>query len=131
MASQIRAVNAYRPRIDAGATVQRKELVEFLAGRTGLNEGTLVMVLQELRDAVIYFNRMGRGVKLDGLGTYLPNIKLDGTFDVQHRLDREIKNALNAPRAFSGIIRNQKHIGKTVDELVALWNAEHPDDPVM
>ena len=88
------------------------------------------LVLRELRDAVVFFNRAGRGVKLEGLGTYLPNIQLDGTFDVQHRLDRSIKNALNAPGTFTGVILNRENIGKTADELVEMWNAEHPDDPV-
>ena len=54
---------------------------------------------------------------------------LDGTLDVQHRLDRGLKNGLNA-RAFAGRILNRENIGKTSDELVALWDAEHPDDPV-
>jgi hypothetical protein len=55
---------------------------------------------------------------------------LDGGFDVQHRLDPAIKDGLNAPGTFTGSITNRQHIGKTADELVALWNAEHPDDPV-
>lgn len=128
MAKKIEALGAYRPRIDLGRTVQQDELVEYLAGRTGLNEGTLSLVLYELRDALIHYHRRGRGVKLNGIGTYLPNIKLDGTFDVQHRLDWDTKNALNEPGSFRGTIQNREHIGKTVDELVTLWNAEHPDD---
>lgn len=51
--------------------------------------------------------RAGRGVKLEGLGSYLPKIALDGTFDVSHRLDRAIKNALNAPGTFTGNIKNR------------------------
>jgi hypothetical protein len=31
---------------------------------------------------------------------------------------------------FDGTVLNQGNIGKTADELVAQWNAEHPDDPV-
>jgi len=130
MASRIKAINAYRPKIDLGSTVQLPELVAYIADRTGLNEGEVTIVLKELRDAIIFFNRQGQGVKLEGLGTYLPNIGLDGTFDVSHRLDREIKNALNAPGAFSGDIINAENIGKTPDELVAMWNEAHPDDPV-
>jgi hypothetical protein len=86
--------------------------------------------MNELRDAIIFFNLMGRGVKLEGLGTYLPLIKHSGELNVSHRLDREIKNALNTPGLYNREILNQENIGKSVDELVELWNAEHPDDPV-
>jgi hypothetical protein len=129
MASRIRAINAYRPRVELGRTVQFKELVAHIASRTGLNTGQIIQALMELRDAVIFFNGQGRGVKLEGLGTYLPNIQLDGSFDVQHRLSRDIKRELNA-RPFTGTILNRGNVGKTPDELVAQWNAEHPDDPV-
>jgi len=130
MTNRIQAINAYRPQIELGQTVQGAELTRYLADRTGLNEGEVSLALKELRDAVIFFDRSGRGVKLEGLGTYLPNIQLDGTFDVQHRLDRDVKNSLNVPGTFTGVIRSRENIGKTADELVALWNAAHPDDPV-
>jgi hypothetical protein len=130
MANRLKAINLYRPQIALGQTVQAAELARYLADRTGLNQGEVTMMLIELRDALIFFNRAGRGVKLEGLGTYLPNIQLDGGFDVQHRLDPAIKDGLNAPGTFTGVITNRQHIGKTADELVALWNAEHPDDPV-
>jgi hypothetical protein len=47
-------------------------------------------------------------------------MRLDGSLDAQHRLDPAIRKGLN-----------RKHIGKTADELVVLWNAEHPDDAVL
>jgi hypothetical protein len=129
MVSRIKAINALRPRLKRGKTVQTDELVDFVAGRTGLNAGEVLLVLMEAHDAVAFFNRSGRGVKLEGLGTYLPTIRLDGTLDVEHRLDWALRRALNVGR-FLGEILNRKHIGKTPDELVAVWNVEHPDDPV-
>jgi hypothetical protein len=27
-------------------------------------------------------------------------------------------------------IANRENVGKTVDDLVAMWNQAHPDDPV-
>lgn len=130
MASRIKALQAQVPRIEFVRTIQREELVEYIAMHTGLNEGEILRVLYELRDAICFFLNDGCGVKLEGLGTYLPNIQLDGTFDVQYRLDRGLKRTLNRPNAFSGKIRNRKNIGKTPDTLIAQWNAEHPDDPV-
>jgi len=130
MANRIKAINAYRPQVELGQTVQSEELNRYLADRTGLNEGEVSLVTKELRDAVIFFNRAGRGVKLEGLGSYLPNLQLDGTFDLQHRLDTAVKNGLNTPGVFTGSIKNRENIGKSADDLVALWNAAHPDDPV-
>lgn len=130
MASRIKAFQANMPRIAHARTIQREELVEYIAQRTGLNQGEILLVLYELRDAISYYLRVGYGVKLEGLGTWLPNIRLNGTFDVQYRLDRGLKRALNGVNDFYGKILNRKNIGKTPDELVAQWNAEHPDDPV-
>jgi hypothetical protein len=113
-----------------GKTAQLDELVSYLADRTGLNEGEIRLVMTELRDAVVFFNRTGRGVKLEGLGTYAPKIDLEGNFGVSHRLDSRIRDDLNAPGTFGGTIINRENIGKTSDELVALWNEEYPDDPV-
>ena len=64
------------------------------------------------------------------LGTYLPTIDIRGKFGISHRLSKEIKNALNTPGAFSGEIINRENIGKSADELVEMWNNDHPDDPV-
>ena len=102
MASRIKAIQTFRARIDRGATVQRKELLSYLTDRTGVNEGEVDLVLDELRDSLIFFSRGGRGVKLRGLGTFLPSMKINGRFSVSLRLDQEIKNALNMPGFFIG-----------------------------
>ena len=49
---------------------------------------------------------------------------------VIHDLTNDIRVGLNQPGIFSGEIIHREHIGKTADELVALWNADHPGDPV-
>jgi hypothetical protein len=130
MAYRLSAIGAYRPRIELGNTVQKVELARYLADRTGLNEGSVELVIKELRDAIIFFNRAGRAVKIEGLGTYTPGIDLEGAFDVQYRADTDLKSGLNAPHTFSGTIRYRENIGKRVADLIALWNGTHPDDPV-
>ncbi len=130
MASKIVAINTFRPRIECGNTVQKQELIRQLSRATGLNEGTTDLSMKELRDIIIVNLRAGRGVKVEGLGTWLPNIDLQGKFDAQYRVDPLLKNELNAPGTFVGTILNRENIGKTVADLVARWNAEHPEDPV-
>lgn len=130
MATRIEAVNAYRPKIKLGRIAGTDELVAFIARSTGLNESGVRQVLLELRDAAIFFNSQGRSVKLEGLGNYTPNIDLKGKLKISHRADSALINALNAGGAFRGDIINKDNIGKTSDELVAMWNADHPTDPV-
>ena len=130
MASRIKAIGAYRPRIEQGNTVQKAELIRALSRATGLVEGSIDMVIKELRDQIIEFNRSGRAVKVEGLGTYSPNISLDGTLGLQFRADTAFSNGLNIPGIFSGTILNRENIGKTGEELVSLWNSRFPEDQV-
>jgi nucleoid DNA-binding protein len=130
MASRISALNHYRPQIEYGETADWREVADHIARHTGLSPVDVIRVLLELQAAMIYFLSHGRGVKLEGLGTYLPNINYQGVFDVAHRLDRQLKKALNIKRAFRGRIRNKKNIGMSADEVYARWNSEHIENPV-
>jgi hypothetical protein len=130
MASRISVINHYRPQIEYGETADWREVAEFLEERSTLSKTDIIAVLTGLQEAVVYFNQQGRGVKLEGLGTYLPNINYRGELDAAHRLDRRLKRELNNG-SFSGKVRNKKNIGKTSAEIIAMWNTEHPDDPVL
>ena len=130
MAPKIKAIGAFRPRIDQGKTAQKPELLRAASRATGLVEGTLDLSIRELRDQIIEFCRAGRAVKIDGLGTWSPNLKMDGSFDIQYRADNALINGLNVPGVFSGEILNADNIGLSGDDLVTLWNNQHPEDPV-
>ena len=130
MASRISVINHYRPQIEYGETAGWREVAEFLESSSTLSKIDIIGVLTGLQEAVIHFNRQGRGVKLEGLGTYLPNINYQGELDVAHRLDKNLKRALNNG-SFGGNIHRRKNIGKSATEVIALWNAEHPDDLVI
>ncbi len=130
MASRISALNHYRPQIEYGDTADWREVADYMAASSTLSPSDIIGVLTGLQDAVIHFNLKGRGVKLEGPGTYLPNINYRGELGVAHRLDRRLKRQLNN-NSFNGRIRNKKNIGKSTAEVIALWNAEHPDDPVL
>ena len=130
MANRIKAINAYMPNVKLGQRAELSDLVEFIARSTGLNEGSIRQVLTELRDAVVFFNLRGQPVQLEGLGTYTPTVDLGGEIGVGHRADTHIKGKLNVSGAFKGEIECRENIGKSGDDLVAKWNADHPDDPV-
>ena len=131
MAPRIKAVNAFRPRIEQGNTVQKPELLRAASRATGIVEGTLDQSIKELRDQIIEFNRAGRAVKVDGLGTFSPNIDLEGNLSISFRADPAFANGLNVPGIFTGTILNYGNIGKTSDDLVGMWNEANPNDPVV
>jgi hypothetical protein len=45
-------------------------------------------------------------------------------------VDKRIKGALNVPGAFTGKVNDGANIGKTTDEIVYMWNEEHPEDMI-
>ena len=129
-APRIQAINAYRPRIEQGNTVQKPELIRALSRATGLVEGSIDQATMELRDHIIEFNRAGRAVKVDGLGTFSPSIDLDGTLSISFRPDPALNFGINMPGTFSGTILNRENIGKSSDDLVAQWTQDHPENPI-
>ena len=57
MSTRLTAVNAYRPKVDLRPTACTKELVEYIAERTGMNKGDIQMALSELFLAVRFYNK--------------------------------------------------------------------------
>lgn len=89
-------------------------------------------MLNELRYALFFNLRAGRPVSLPGLGYFSPSISLDGTINVNLRVDPELSGELNKTKeGFKGKIINAVNVGKTSDDLVALWNEANPDDLVV
>src|SRR5689334_12212860 len=113
MAPRIKAVNAYRPRIEQGNTVQKPELIRAVSRATSLVESTIDQAIKEVRDQIIEFCRAGRAVKVDALGTFSPSIDLEGNLAISFRPDPAFANGLNVPGIFTGTILNRENIGKT------------------
>ena len=130
MAHRIKVISLSRPRIEQGNTVHKPELIRRISHGTGLVQSSLDHGITELRDQIIEITHSGRAVKIDGLGTWTPNIGLDGHFDIQYRADPALVNGLNERGTFTGTIRNRENIGRNGAELVEKWNAEHPEDQV-
>lgn len=130
MAKKIAAIRKYCPEIERQPTQQTAQVVEDIARRTGLNEGEIRFVVYELRDDILIAHRLGQAVKIEGLGTFTPTIRMDGSLDIIFRPDVEMLRQLNNSTQFRAKILNKSNIGKSADELVAQWNKEHPDDPV-
>jgi hypothetical protein len=130
MAKRIKAIKEYTPTIKQLPTLTMDRLVGYIAARTNMNEGAVHHLLMELRDTIIFFGLMGQAVKLEGIGTFTPTLQLDGTINMNYRADKYIKQRLNDTGKLSADIRNKEMLGKTVEDLIAQWNKNHPDDIV-
>ncbi|MFN2275634.1 MAG: hypothetical protein ACK2TX_12395, partial [Anaerolineales bacterium] len=130
MAKRITAIQALTPRIELEHRWGTDTLCELISRRSSLNRGGIENVLRELHENIAYGLSAGRPVKVDGIGTFTPVIRLNGELSINVRLDRELIRDLNTPGRFTGRVRNRGNIGCTADDLVEQWNALHPDDPV-
>ena len=130
MAKRITAVRKYRPEIKLERTRQTPQVVEDIAMRTRLNTGEILFVVYELRDAILMAHRHGQPVKVEGLGTFTPTIRMDGSLDILFRPEPSMLRQLNESTKFYATILNKANIGKTTDDFVAKWNKEHPDNLV-
>lgn len=131
MTKRINAIKTLMPQIELSKTIQVDELAKYISRGTNLNPSEIKFVLDELSNALLFFTGSGQPVKLDGLGTFTPAIRLSGEITINVRVDRELVKGLNQPEAFRGRIRNRANIGRSGDDLVAEWNRAHPGDPVL
>jgi hypothetical protein len=86
------------------------------------------MVLQEMNEAILYFNCQGTPVKLPGVGTFSPSIGRRGTKRINLQNDPELKNGINAPGAYTGKIQNKGRIGMDDQGYKDLWDPDNPDN---
>ncbi|MCX6582664.1 MAG: HU family DNA-binding protein [Candidatus Aminicenantes bacterium] len=131
MASIIRAIAEFAPKIKNVKTSTMSELVKTIAGRTGLNKGDILQVVNQFKEVIILTTQAGRGVKIEGLATFKPKINLKGQISLSIRIDPSFIAELNAPKTFEGFIENREMIGKTTQDIITKWNEKYPDDPVV
>jgi nucleoid DNA-binding protein len=89
------------------------------------------LVLADLQHALVLALRAGQAVKLPGFGRFSLELRSDGTVRPIMRIDHTLISAVAKLDDYHGEVRHRKHIGLTAAEMVALWNAEHPEDPVI
>lgn len=130
MAKIVQAVNEYGPKLDLGPTAQLDELADWMAARTGLNKSEAMMVFQEMSEMILAFNMRGVPIKLPAVGIVSPSIDRHGRFNINFRADVALKNGSNAPEAYKGEIKNSERIAIDDAEYKALWDPDHPDDPL-
>ena len=97
---------------------------------TTLSRGVIRNVVDQLQETLMASFHDGRAAKIEGLGTFTPTIRMDGRLDVLFRPEPDMLRQLNDKTRFQAKILNRSSIGQSADDLIARWNAEHPEDPV-
>ncbi len=131
MAGRLKAIGLLRPRVKLGRMVEMDQIVSFVANRSGLSRAGINQVIYELNEAILFFGRDGRTVKLNGLARFAPKVAIDGKLAFSVTVDNELQVRLNDLGTYKGEFYNRQNLGKTPDELLEQWNTENPDDPVL
>jgi hypothetical protein len=129
MAEKIQAVKAYCPRINYGDSATEERFMELITNRTTLSTGVVKNVQESEVETLIGLLLDGRPVHT-GIAIYTPFIDLNGDYSVKVKVDKRVLRALNTTGAFRGKLVNAQYIGESSEKLVALWNVDHPDDPI-
>ncbi|MBC8332217.1 MAG: hypothetical protein H8E28_09580 [Anaerolineae bacterium] len=130
MAKILQAVRAYGPKLELNSTAQLDKVADWMAMRTGMNKSEALMALQEMSEAILFFNGQGTPIKFPGLGTFSPGINRHGELKINLRVDVALKNGINAPGTYSGKITNKANTGLDNTAYKEKWDADNPDDPL-
>lgn len=130
MAHKLKAMQTYRPKLQRERTLGIDEICDHIARHSSLNEGEIKNVIAELKATIIYFAQRGHGIMINGLGTFRPGIEMDGKLTLNMAVDPSLKKKICNMETYKGIILQKENLGKSIDELVELWNKDHPEDPI-
>ncbi len=126
MAKKIQVWAAYGPKIELGKPMTQEEIIENIVAATNQSKGSVLAVLAELDVQLESGLKAGRIVQLPNRTHYEPIGKKDGSVDIGVRVSPDLDKKVNA--AFRGTWLNSDNKGKTEAEMIAIWNAAHPDD---
>ena len=131
MAKKLSVINQLRPRITSQELVDLKTMAGRMAKNITYNAEEIYSILQLYVNDSIAALQAGQTVKIDGLVSMSPNMRVGGEVDIALRSDRAAIAGLNNPTLWTAAkVANHANLSKSSDELVALWNAEHPEDIV-
>ena len=130
MAKLIQAFSKYGPKIDLMEAANPRRFMDLITQRTTLSAGVVKNVQESEVETLIGLLKEGRSVHT-GIAVFRPIIDAQGNLSVNVRVDKRLTSALNVPGAFTGKVDNSANIGKTTDEIVSLWNQDHPDDMII
>ncbi len=126
MAKKVEAWTEFGPRLEPTDPMTDDELIENIVAATNQSRGSVLAVLAELDVQIEAGLKAGRIVQLPNGTHFRPTGKKDGTVNINVRVNPDVKKRVNA--TFRGKWRNAENIGKDEAEIIAQWDAAHPDD---
>jgi hypothetical protein len=128
MAKKIQAWATYGPRIDLGDPITREDLIDYIVAATNQSKGSVLAVLAELDVQIEAGLKAGRIVQLPNGTHFEPIGKKDGSVDIGVRVNPDLSKKVNSE--FRGKWKNAENKDKTEAEMIAIWNAANPQDPI-
>ncbi len=132
MARRISVINLLRPKIISQGVVDLAKLAGRMSKNTTFNQDEIYGMLRLGVREILAALQAGETVKIDGLLSVTSNMRVGGQVNMGLRGDREAVATLNNPRLWTADkVYNHANLTKSVAELIAQYEAEHPDDPVI
>jgi len=126
MATKIEAMVKYGPRIAPGRPVSTSQLIDLMVRNTGQSKGECKQSFTNVLEALTFYLYEGRSIHIDDWGSFASKIVLDGRFRVNFQEDPDLVEDVR--KNFTCVIENSENIGKTMADLVAIWNADPAND---
>ncbi len=131
MSKKLPVLSQLRPKIISQDLVDLEKMSGRMSKNTTYNVQEIYSILRLYVDESNKALQAGETVKIDGLVSMTPNMKVGGEVDITLRRDRAAIAGLNNPTLWTADkIANHANLSKSSDELIAMWNADHPDDLV-
>ena len=131
MAKRLPVINQLRPKITSQELVDLEKMAGRVSKNTTYNMQEIYSILRLFVEDCIKALQAGETVKIDGLVSMTPNMKVGGEVDIALRGDRAAISGLNNPTLWTADkVANHANLSKTAEELVELWNRLHPTDTV-
>jgi len=128
MAKKIQVWTAFGPKIDLGKPMPPEEIIENIVAATNQSKGSVLAVLSELDVQLEAGLKAGRIVQLPNKTHFEPIGKKDGVVEIGVRVSPDLLKKVNS--GFRGTWLNAQNKGKTEAEMIAIWDAAYPNDPV-
>ncbi len=131
MATKLGVLSKVGPRIINQGTVDLETSAERISKNTTYNQEEIYSILRlYVRDSQEAL-QAGETIKMDDFLTVKLSMKVGGKVKMGIRADRGSVANLNNPTLWTAAkVSNHANMTKTTAELIAAWNAEHPDDLV-
>ena len=131
MTKKLSVINQLRPRITSQELVDLEKMAGRISKNTTYNAEEIYSILRLFVNDANAALQAGETVKIDGLVSMTPNVRVGGEVDIALRSDRAAIAGLNNPQLWTAAkVTNHANLKKSSEELIALWNAEHPNDLV-